>query len=301
MQPAAPQTRRPYIDLHLHSYYSDGSDAPAEIVRRAAALGIAALSLTDHDTTAGLEEMRGAAEEAGTGFVNGVEVSCRHAGLDLGLHILGYGFDPCHAALSELIQGLARGRADRVRQILQKLADAGIVLPLLQHPDAEDAGALTRMHVARALHEAGHVRTVQRAFDQFLNPGGIAWTPQAAAPIEEAIEAIHAAGGVAAIAHPCLTKRLSKSLDELLKLPFDGIEVYHSSHTRADTQRLRILAHERGLLPLGGSDCHGMVKGKREMGGVKTPFSCWEALQERLAKRQAPGRGDTPGEGAPGI
>lgn len=280
----AVQPKRPFVDLHLHSYYSDGSDSPAEIVSYARQLGIQAISLTDHDTIAGVPECAAAAAEAGVAFVTGVELSCRHQPLDLGLHILGYGFDLEHEGLLALLDSLAQARANRVQAILEKLSAAGITLAPLQHPDAEGAGALTRMHVAKALHEAGHVRTVQRAFDQFLNPGGIAWVPQAAAPLEEAIDTLHAAGGVAVLAHPCLTKRLAKSIDELLQLPFDGIEVYHSSHKRAEQDMLKILAHERNLLRLGGSDCHGTVKGKREMGGVKTPVAVWDALQARLQK-----------------
>jgi 3',5'-nucleoside bisphosphate phosphatase len=280
-KPQAPATpRAPFIDLHLHSHCSDGSDSPARVVERAHALGIQALSLTDHDTTGGLAEARAAANTLGIAFVSGVEVSCRHD--DMVVHVLAYGFDPGNAPLQSLLCGLAEGRAARTRAILARLVEHGIEINIDDLRAPNGAHALTRMHIARLLCERGVTRTVQLAFDQFLNPGRPAWVPGTASPIDKAIDLIHAAGGVAILAHPYLNRRVKRSMDALLEYPFDGVEAWHSSHSRDAVQRLRILALDRKILATGGSDCHGSAKGKPEMGNVRTPLSCWEALRGRL-------------------
>jgi len=270
----------PYIDLHLHTHYSDGSDSPARVVERAAALGIQAIALTDHDTIDALPEGRAAADAAGIGFLSGVEISSRFE--DMGVHLLAYGFDEQSPALRTMLTGLAQGRARRANEILERLATAGITITREELGGLEEGGALTRMHIARILRERGQVRTVQAAFDHFLNPGRPGWVPAESVPVTEAIATVRGAGGQIFVAHPHLTRRIKRSLEALLEHPFDGIEVYHSAHSREGTRTLRILAHDRGLLVSGGSDCHGNAKGKPEMGGVKTPLSCWEAIQQRL-------------------
>lgn len=278
-----PEAPRPYVDLHLHSYYSDGSDSPTRVVERAQALKMHALSLTDHDTTGGLAEARAAAEEAGIHFLVGVELSCRLD--DMSVHVLGYGFDPEHAELQALLARLSGARQHRMEQILARLAAHGLEIHLDELGGSGAGQTLTRMHLARVLHERGHVRSVQGAFDHYLNPGAPGWVPSEAAEISEGIEVLHAAGGLAFLAHPYLTRRVKRSIDQLMEFPFDGVEAYHISHARDAVQRLRILALDRKLLVSGGSDCHGMAKGKPEMGGVKTPVAYWDAIQQALAKR----------------
>lgn len=271
---------KPYVDLHLHSHYSDGSDSPSRVVERAQALGIHAIALTDHDTIDGLPEARAAAEAAGIAFLNGVEVSCRFE--DMGVHLLAYGFNPADAPLVGMLRELSSSRADRAVRILERLAEAGIQIHREELGELEEGGALTRMHIARILRERGYVRTVQGAFDQYLNPGRPAWIPSESVPVAEAIATVHNAGGLIFVAHPHLTRRLKRRMDALLEHPFDGIEAYHSSHSREGIRVLKLLAHERDLLVSGGSDCHGLAKGKTEMGNVKTPLSYWDALQARL-------------------
>lgn len=274
---------RPYIDLHLHTHYSDGSDSPALVIERAAALGIRAVAITDHDTIDALPEGRAAADAAGVGFLNGVEISSRFE--DMGVHLLAYGFDEQSPTLRAMLARLTEGRARRAAEILDRLAAAGIAITREELGGLEAGGALTRMHIARILRERGQVRTVQAAFDHFLNPGRPGWVPAESVPVAEAIETVRGAGGLIFVAHPHLTRRLKRSLDALLEHSFDGIEAFHSAHSREGTRALRILAHDRGLLVSGGSDCHGNAKGKPEMGGVKTPLSCWEAIQQRLGGR----------------
>ena len=151
--------------------------------------------------------------------------------------------------------------------------------------DSESATAMTgRMHVALLLHQMGQVSTVQAGFDRYLNRGRPAFVPKRLPEACEVIQVIHEARGLAFLAHPGLGKTLKKRLDKILALPFDGIEVWHTSHSQDMRERFLKLAEERKLLVSGGSDCHGSVKGEPPtMGKVKTPLWCFERICERLA------------------
>jgi len=254
-----------YCDLHLHTLHSDGSDSPERVVERAKAAGIGAMALTDHDTLAGVGEAR--------------EISASFAGVEV--HILGYGVDCEEEALATALAALREGRANRGRAILEKLDGLGITVDgeaLLKNHGAN----LGRMHVAAALRAAGHVRVLQEAFDQYLNPGCPAFVAKETLDAESAIGAIHQAGGLAFLAHPGLQKRVNRLVQELLALPFDGIEAYHISHSAAQTKTFLSLAARHQILVSGGSDCHGTIKGRIEMGNVKTPMAVYEKLVAAL-------------------
>ncbi len=271
-----------WADFHLHSSRSDGSDSPAQVACRAAGAGMAALALTDHDTVLGVEEARAGAEAAGIAFLTGVEIS---ASLDRReVHVVGLGIDCRSEPLLGLLSGLRAGRRERSGRMLRLLANAGISLELPETPD-EGPGSFTgRMHIAAALHARGVTRSVQDGFDRFLKPGRPAWVPKTLVPVEEAVNAIHGASGLAFLAHPGLGSGFGRMLPLLLSLPFDGIEAFHVSHTPRQTGEFLAVARERGLLVSGGSDCHGTIKGRApEMGRVKVPWEWAAPLVERLA------------------
>lgn len=266
-----------FADLHLHSNCSDGSDLPTRVVMRAKACGVGAMALTDHDTVAGVAEARAAAREADIDFLAGTEIS---AGLDgLEVHIVGLGIDVENDKLLNTLATLAESRRNRASEILEKLAGEGIALIL---PDDVPQDSIGRMHIARALFDAGHTRSTQEGFDRFLNPGRPAWVHKATVEIDTAIDAIHAAGGLAFLAHPGLNKNLRRQFDILLEYPFDGIEAYHVSHSQPRTSEYERIAQTRGLLVSGGSDCHGMIKGKPEMGNIRMPMKYHAAIIELL-------------------
>lgn len=271
-----------YADLHLHSTYSDGADTPKRVVERAAQLDIAALALTDHDTTDGVEEARAAAEALDIGFLAGTEISASFEGREM--HVLAYGIDCASAALQRLLQILAQMRQERIARILERLEAVGI--PIREKAEgSEFAESMTgRMHVAVLLHQMEQVPTVQAGFDRYLNRGRPAFVPKLLPEASEVIEVIHEARGLAFLAHPGLGKTLKKRLNKMLTLPFDGIEVWHTSHSREMREQFLQIADEQELLISGGSDCHGSMKGEAPtMGRVKTPMSCYERICERLA------------------
>ncbi len=270
-----------WVDLHLHSCCSDGSDRPAEVVRRAAALGMSGLALTDHDSVQGLDEAAGAARQYGLGFLNGVEISAGCGGIEV--HVTGLGVRPENGLFQETVSGLAGGRSRRFLDMARRLQDAGY--PVLEHAEAavRDGRPCGRMNLAARLKEMGVTRTVQEGFDRFLKPGGAGYVPKPLIPVEDAIKAVHAAEGLAFVAHPALSKSLLRLLPELLKRPFDGIEAYHMSHSPAQVGELLDLVRARGLYVAGGSDCHGTIKGQApEMGRVRVPLAVIRPLLERL-------------------
>ena len=204
-----------FVDLHLHTHYSDGSDSPEAVVARAVIAGASAIALTDHDTVAGVEEGRSAARNVGLGFLSGTEISTRFEGREI--HVLGLGINIEDQALCAALDKLCAARQRRGRDILEGLAAIGICLP--DSLVTEGGTAFGRMNIARAMTDAGHVKKPQEAFDRYLNGGKPAFVPKSAIPIAEAVSLIQGAGGLAFVAHPGLGKTVRKLLPELLLLP----------------------------------------------------------------------------------
>lgn len=246
-------------DLHCHSYRSDGELPPAEVVARAVQRGVQLLALTDHDTLDGIAEARAAADAAGLRFVAGVEISTRWEGHDI--HIVGLNVDPASA---ELQAGLVRqfdARHQRGRIIAERLARAGV--PGCWERACELAGNERpgRPHFARAVVEAGAARDIEHAFNRFLKQGQVAYVPTPWATIEEAVNWIRAAGGVAAIAHPA-RYRLTRSKLKRLVAQFaaaggGALEVKLPGQQPNQVQSMILLAGQYGLAGSIASDFHG--------------------------------------------
>ncbi len=255
------------IDLHTHSTASDGTDSPTELVRNAVAVGLDALAITDHDTTAGWAEAR-AALPPGLRLVRGTELSCVSPdgrGGYCTVHLLAYLFDPAAPAV---VREYARARAER-RERLGKIADRmaadGFPLDgaslLAGIPEEATAG---RPHLAMALMRAGVVSSVDEAFAKFLNDRGRYYLPSSRTPIENSIEMIDRAGGVTVLAHAFATHRgptvTAEIIKELAGLGLAGVEVDHPDHDDDARKRLRTLADELSLITTGSSDYHGTNK-----------------------------------------
>jgi predicted metal-dependent phosphoesterase TrpH len=271
------------IDLHLHTTASDGSFTPAELVRAAHAAGLTVISVTDHDTIAGIGEASREADVLGLEVVPGIEISAVADGRDL--HMLAYFIDPRSAALSELLR---RQRADRERRILataDRLAELGVPIdpqPILAA--AARGQSVGRPQLAASLLAAGHVQTREDAFRRFLEQGGPAYLPRHGASPEEVIEVVHQANGLASVAHPGVSRR-DADLPRLAQAGLDAIEVRHPDHDAATEARYRTLAHELRLLTTGGSDFHGEGGYRAStLGAVTLPDSDFQAL--RAARRR---------------
>jgi 3',5'-nucleoside bisphosphate phosphatase len=268
-----------YVDLHMHSTASDGSRSPADVVRAAKRASLVAIALTDHDTVDGLAEARVIGGELGIRIVNGVELSAVEGELEthvLGLHLQDTGV--LERGLGELRE--MRGR--RAAVIVERLNGIGVQITLDDVLLQSREGAIGRPHVARALVADGWATDVRDAFDRYLGAGRPAYVAKDQLGMREAIAMVHAAGGLAVLAHPG-SAGTRERLESLAALGMDGVEVKHPSHSSQDTTRLRALAEQLGLIPSGGSDWHGAADGPRTIGMMRVQAEWLARQDERLA------------------
>jgi len=244
-------------DFHLHSTASDGVHTPTWVMETAAANGVRALSLTDHDSTEGLAEAQAAADQLGLRLIPGMELS-----VDLGkadVHLLGYGIDVTARPLQEFLAWQREGRLGRTRKIVEILAANGMPIRIERVLEIAGEATVGRPHVARALLEQGHVSSVQEAFDLWLGNGKPADVDRPKLEPREAIKVVHENGGVVFIAHPTyMGDDYLASLSTLRDLGADGIETYYKHYPADIVQAHARLATELGMGASGGSDYHGL-------------------------------------------
>ena len=279
-----------FADLHLHTRFSDGTNTPEELVAEACRHELAALALTDHDTVEGCAPTAVACAAASIEFLSGVELTAEHE--DQELHLLGYGMDVANVKLLAELAHFQEVRQERIREMVTRLSRFGVTLDAEAVFTLADCRAPGRPHVARALVEAGVCGTVDEAFERFLKKHRPAWVPKFKISTADAIALVHQAGGAAVMAHPALN-RLDEAIPELVELGLDGLECFHTKHAAATCEHYLRLAGQLGVLVTGGSDCHGLTKGKRLIGSVKLPYAYGEKLKARIAEiRSAASRAD---------
>ena len=277
-----------YVDLHCHSTASDGTLAPAEVVRLARDSGLAGLALTDHDTVGGVAEAEAEAGRLGLAFLTGIEISCEypHPGT---MHILGYGVDPQNPALRDLTAALLAGRDDRNPKIIKRLQELGVAISM-QEVEAEAGGTVIgRPHIAAILLRKGYVGSIKSAFNEYLAPGGKAYFDKERLSMSEAMRRIQQSGGMPVLAHPVQLRttndaELERVVKDLADLGLVGLETIHSDHDAALVEKYTRLADRFGLLKTGGSDFHGTNKHNISLGnanGRQIPFEFMEALLKR--------------------
>lgn len=275
------------IDLHTHTTASDGALAPAALVERAHRLGIRTLSVTDHDTLAGVPAASAAAEACGMAFVPGVEITAVHERRDV--HMLAYFLDPAPAGLTAFLERQRLDRARRAREMAAKLAALGAPIDIEGLiADAEaDGAAVARPTVARVLLDAGHVTSVQQAFDRWLADGRPAYVPRTGVSPAEVVRLVARSGGVAGLAHPGLLRR-DDLIPELAEAGLGAIEAYHSDHDAGAESRYLRLAGEHDLAVSGGSDFHGDHHPRaRCFGRVGLPRERFAPLWRRVREAHA--------------
>jgi len=267
-----------FVDLHMHSTASDGSRSPADVVRAAKRAELVAIALTDHDTVAGLAEARAAGEELGVRIINGVELSAVEGESET--HLLGLHLSDT-SVLERGLTELREMRGRRAARIVELLQSQGVQVTLDDVLMQAGAGAIGRPHVARALVADGWAVDVRDAFDRYLAAGRPAYVAKDQLGMRDAIAMVHAAGGLAMLAHPGPTATRER-LEALLALGIDGVEIKHPSHSPQDTARIRTLAEQLGLLPSGGSDWHGAPDGPRTIGMMHVPIEWLTRQEERV-------------------
>jgi len=247
------------IDLHCHSIFSDGTNTPEELISLAEQAGLAALALTDHDTTDGLDRFMSAGRNSSVEALRGIELSAEYG--ETPLHILGYGFDPSSATLQEALAWVREGRAARNFQIVEKLNTLGYDLTFedVRRHSADDL--VGRPHFAAALIEKGHFKHKNKVFQQLLGKNRAAYVDRRRLKPAECLEVIHAAGGVSVIAHPGqmrLTRnKLRRLVKKLKEQGLGGLEVWHPSHPEHQVNAFERICEEFDLIATGGTDFHG--------------------------------------------
>lgn len=276
------------IDLHIHSTMSDGTLTPKEIVDLAYRKGLTAISLTDHDTVAGYVEAKTRGDEIGLEVISGVELSVRFENDHL--HLLGYFVDCNNQVLLNGLRVLHEARMKRNSAILAKLADLGIVIQEKELANISKTGETGRPHIATILLQRGEVESMDQAFEQYLGRTGSAYESRFVYDLQQGIELIHGAGGLAVIAHPgnLLKDHVDESpvLKKLIHHAIDGVEVYYPTHSKQYRKQLLFLAKKYGLIVTGGSDYHGSVrKGTTLAGGkvVTVPAKILDDMRKRVS------------------
>lgn len=286
---------RRFVDLHTHSYASDGSYPPEDLIAQADRAGLAAIALTDHDTTSGLAAAAAAARAyPELTFVPGVEMS---AATPRGtMHILGLWIDADAPAMRALIERSIQARYDRNPRIIDKLRAMGIEISLEEVErlvtgiGATERPIVTRIHIARVLSERGLAGSIDDAFAKFVAVGAPAYVEKDRIPPREVIGAIADSGGLSILAHPVQLAcdnyaQLERVLRELQAAGLDGIEAYHGSHTNEQVRAYRDLAMRLDLSITGGSDFHGLAKPEVSLGHPRVPAA---GITGRAAERLGP-------------
>jgi predicted metal-dependent phosphoesterase TrpH len=247
-------------DLHLHTYFSDGTFSPEEVAAQAQSVGLAAIALTDHDTVEGCVRAAAACQASGIEFVPGVELTAEQGGAEI--HVLGYCIDISSPRFLTEVARFQTVRQDRIREIVAKLNRLGVPLEADAVFGLANCKAPGRPHVARALVNAKLCGSLDEAYERFLKKNRPAWVPKHKMSAAEAIRLIREAGGVAAMAHPALNDA-DDSIPAMVDDGLEGLECYHTKHSPADSAHYLELARKYNLLVTGGSDCHGTSKGRR--------------------------------------
>ncbi len=272
-----------FADLHLHTLFSDGTLNCEELVDLAAKAGLSAVAIVDHDTVAGIEFAQKAGLENNLEVLSGVELTAEQDGVEI--HLLGYLFDHHYPPLLEKLELLRKNRVERIYKISEKLKkEMDVSLDPESVFNLSLKGTVGRLHIARAMVNAGIVKSTYEAFYKYIGdrcPGyvsGFKLTPA------EAIKLIKDAGGVPVLAHP-YTLRRDELIPEFVKMGLAGLEVYYSEHTQGMINFYRDLAKKYKLVSTGGSDFHGDTKPDVKLGSIRIPYELVEELKaakERL-------------------
>ena len=279
-----------YIDLHTHSTASDGIYSPTELLHRAKDIGLRVVALTDHDSTDGLLEAAQVASRLDIELIPGIEINTDVAGGEV--HVLGYFPEYERPAFQAVLKVLRDARERRGQRMVELLNEQGIAVSWERVREIAQ-GSVGRPHVAKALLEAGYVKTIGEAFDTYIGKGCYAYVPRYRLTPVDAVHLIVSANGLPVIAHPVELPGLAELrswLPELCEAGMAGLETYYGPYTTEEEQALRALADEFHLIPTGGTDFHGPGIHPTPLGGRHVPPEVVERLKAEAAKR----RGKTP-------
>jgi len=277
------------IDLHSHTYESDGTCSPAQLIEEAVRCGVTTLGITDHDTFKGFDQAVPFAREAGVELICGIELSTKLHGHSV--HLLGYFLGP-NGGQEEFrtwVLDQQAARRDRNIRLVARLQELGFDITL-EEAEARGRGMTGRPHFAAIMVEKGYVSDFRQAFDDYLDESAKGYVYRQEPQFAEGVRRIREAGGIASVAHPVRVKGDVPSLmPELVESGMNAIEAYHSDHTEQDTGLYLNLAQRYGLMVTGGSDFHGAVKPSVKLGTGSGDLRIPGDLVERLRAARVAG------------
>jgi len=266
-----------YADLHVHTSYSDSTFSPEEVISYAKEKALSCIAICDHDSIEGIEPCIKLGAEAGIEVIPSIEMTAEK--VDAEIHLLGYFIDWKDEPFRKKLKEIQAARTERVYRIVEKLKLFDIDV------DPEDIfriggkGTVGRLHIAQAMLNTGKIRTMREAFDKYIGFGKPCYVAYTKLSPKDAVELILRVGGVPVLAHPDIMGH-DEYIDELIGFGLKGLEVYHTDHKPHISKRYEAMADKKGLLMTGGSDCHGMGKGRILIGSVRVPYELVEKLRE---------------------
>lgn len=270
-----------YADLHVHTFYSDSTFSPEEVVSCAKDKGLDAIAICDHDCIDGIEPCQEAGNKLDVEVIPGIELTVEKT--DAEIHLLGYFIDWKRDWFQEKLKEIQSLRVDRIHKMVEKLNGLNIKI------DSDDVfklagkGSVGRLHLAQTMLRKGKIKNLKEAFDKYIGFLKPCYVPNIRFSPKEAIEVILKVGGVPVLAHPDVLGK-DEYIPELIEYGLRGVEVYHTDHKSHIVRHYEELAKRFGLLMTGGSDCHGLGKGRVLMGGIKIPYELVEKLKVQSGK-----------------
>lgn len=270
-----------FADLHIHTDFSDSTFSPEEVAAHAGEKGLSAIAICDHDCVDGIEPCEKAASPLGIEVISGIELTVEKE--DAEIHILGYFIDRKVEWFQNRLKAMRESRISRVYEMVEKLNALGINVKVEDVFRLAGRGSVGRLHLAQAMLKTGKVKSFREVFGKYIGFQKPCYVPHVKFSPQEAIEFILKDGGVPVLAHPGIMNK-DEYIPELVGYGLKGIEAYHTDHSSGVVKHYEELAEEYGLLTTGGSDCHGMGKGRVLIGTVRIPYELVEKLKRQAGK-----------------
>jgi len=271
-----------FADLHIHTFFSDGTFSPRKVVEEASKFGLSCISITDHDTLEGVKPAQEVGAEYNVEVISGVELSTEIDGKDV--HILGYFIDSDDSPILKTLRRAQETRMERVRRMISKLKELGV-----DNIEFDEVASLTksesvgRLHLATVLIDKGWVSNIPQAFSKYLGEDCPAYVPKYKMTPLEAIKLIKESSGVSVFAHPMATGK-DELIPQLVEGGLQGLEVVYPNYSKSTENYYANIAKKHGLIMTGGSDAHGIAKGSTYIGKARIPYENVEEMKNLLSR-----------------